>query len=134
VGSVGVIFSSFGFTGAMGKLGIERRVVTSGDNKSQLDPFMPRNEEDERKLRLGLEQVHRSFIEDVRKGRAGRLQGDDAELFSGDFWAGEDALRKGLVDRVGSMHEYCDEKFAPKPDARAQYRVFKPAPVFPFFG
>ncbi len=134
MGSVGVIFSSFGFTRAMDKLGVERRIVTSGDNKSQLDPFMPLSEEDVRKLRLGLEQVHRSFIEDVRKGRAGRLQGNDAELFNGDFWAGEDALRKGLVDRIGSMHEYCDEKFAPKPDARALYRVFKPAPVFPLFG
>jgi ClpP class serine protease len=118
----------------MEKLGIERRVVTAGENKSQHDPFLPHNEEDVRKLRLGLELVHRSFIEDVRKSRGGRLRGDDSELFAGDFWAGEDALRKGLIDRVASMHEYCDEKFAPVQGARAQYRFFKPAPVFSLFG
>lgn len=101
VGSIGVVAGGFGFTGAMEKLGIDRRLYTAGENKAFLDPFSPEDEEDVAFWQQVLETTHRQFIEKVREGRGDRLVEDD-RLFSGLVWTGEQALELGLVDGLGS--------------------------------
>ncbi|TVP52427.1 MAG: S49 family peptidase [Halomonadaceae bacterium] len=101
VGSIGVIGGGFGFTGTMEKLGIERRIYTSGDNKAFLDPFSPEREEEVVFWESVLDQTHQQFIADVQAGRGDRLA-DDEDLFSGLIWNGEKALGLGLVDGLGS--------------------------------
>lgn len=102
VGSIGVIAAGFGFQEAIAKLGIERRVHTSGENKSFWDPFRPEREEDIERLHRLQADIHRHFIDWVRARRGERLKGGD-ELFTGEFWAGEDALRLGLIDGIGHL-------------------------------
>ena len=103
VGSIGVTAASFGFVEAMEKLGVERRVYTSGEHKAFLDPFQPQKEEETRFWKGVLETTHRQFIESVRQGRGERLKADEyPELFSGLVWSGEQALQLGLVDALGS--------------------------------
>ncbi|MDD2815482.1 MAG: signal peptide peptidase SppA [Thiotrichaceae bacterium] len=101
VGSIGVIMSSFGFVDAMGKLGIERRTLTSGEHKALLDPFSPVKEEETKHLKAMLDNVHQQFIDVVKKGRGDRLK-DNPDLFSGLIWTGEKAIELGLVDALGS--------------------------------
>lgn len=101
VGSIGVVAGGFGFTGAMDKLGVNRRLYTAGDNKAFLDPFSPEKEEEVEFWESVLETTHAQFIESVRKGRGDRLADDD-RLFSGLVWSGEQALELGLVDGLGS--------------------------------
>ncbi|PTU75722.1 signal peptide peptidase SppA [Pseudomonas mangrovi] len=103
VGSIGVTAASFGFVETMEKLGVERRVYTSGEHKAFLDPFQP-EKEDERVFWQGvLEATHRQFIDSVKKGRGERLKdAEHPELFSGLVWSGEQALALGLVDGLGS--------------------------------
>ncbi len=103
VGSIGVRLDGFGFVEAMGKLGIERRLLTAGENKGILDPFLPMAEEDEVFARTLLDRVHNQFIQAVKEGRGDRLKSDAADLFSGLFWAGEDALQLGLIDDYGTV-------------------------------
>lgn len=110
-GSIGVILSSFGFTDAMEKLGISRRVYTAGVNKDRLDPFRPETEADKAKILQMLENVHQNFIDVVRAGRGNRLQGDPAELFSGDFWDGTTATKLGLVDGTANLWEIMNQEF-----------------------
>ncbi|MCH8497472.1 MAG: S49 family peptidase [Marinobacter sp.] len=101
VGSIGVIAGGFGFTGAIEKLGIERRIYTAGDNKAFLDPFAP---EDDRQVEFWqqvLDTTHRQFVSRVKEGRGDRLV-DDERVFSGLIWSGEQALELGLVDGLGS--------------------------------
>lgn len=102
VGSIGVISASFGFTGAMEKIGVERRVFTSGDNKAFLDPYQPLKSEEKAFWDNTLGVVHQQFIEQVKKGRGDRLK-DDPKLFSGFIWTGEQALENGLVDGLGGV-------------------------------
>lgn len=102
VGSIGVISASFGFTEAMQKIGVERRVFTSGDNKAFLDPYQPLKPEEKAFWDNTLGVVHKQFIEQVKKGRGDRLQ-DKPELFSGYIWTGEQALENGLVDGLGGV-------------------------------
>ena len=103
VGSIGVTAASFGFVDLMGKLGIERRVYTSGEHKAFLDPFQPQKEDETRFWQGVLDTTHRQFIESVKKGRGDRLKVDGhPELFSGLVWSGEQALELGLVDKLGS--------------------------------
>ena len=102
VGSIGVISSSFGFTDVIKKIGVERRVFTSGDNKAFLDPFQPLKPEEKAFWQETLLVVHKQFIEQVKIGRGDRLQDDD-EIFSGFIWTGEQALDKGLIDGMGSV-------------------------------
>lgn len=104
VGSIGVISSGFGFVEALDKLGIERRVYTSGHAKNVLDPFLPENPEDVARLKSIQGQVHEAFIGLVRERRAGKLKGEDAELFSGAFWAGSKAVELGLADGLADVH------------------------------
>ncbi|MFT3989426.1 S49 family peptidase [Aestuariivirga sp.] len=114
VGSIGVIAASFGFVDALSKLGIERRVHTAGENKAILDPFQPEKEEDVERLLAIQGDVHQAFKALVRSRRAGKLKGDEAELFSGAFWAGREALARGLIDGIGHLHEVLASRFGPK--------------------
>lgn len=103
VGSIGVTAAGFGFVGAMDKLGIERRLYTSGEHKAFLDPFSPPRVDEAEFWESVLETTHRQFIESVRKGRGDRLKdAEHPELFSGLVWSGEQALGLGLVDGLAS--------------------------------
>ncbi|MCU7905426.1 MAG: S49 family peptidase [Candidatus Thiodiazotropha sp. (ex Epidulcina cf. delphinae)] len=103
VGSIGVLVNGFGFVEGMEELGIERRLLTAGDNKGILDPFSPLNEEDKVHIQRMLDQLHEQFIETVKQGRGDRLKTDQhPELFSGLFWSGEEARELGLIDEFGS--------------------------------
>lgn len=101
VGSIGVVAGGFGFTGAMDKLGVNRRLYTAGENKAFLDPFSPEKEQEVEFWESVLKTTHQQFIESVRKGRGDRLA-DDERLFSGLVWSGEQALELGLIDGLGS--------------------------------
>ena len=102
VGSIGVLMDGFGFVGLMNKLGIERRLLTAGKNKGMLDPFSPQNDKQRAYAQAMIEQIHQQFIAAVRAGRGERLK-ETPETFSGLFWNGEEAVRMGLVDRLGSL-------------------------------
>lgn len=102
VGSIGVVSGGFGFTSAMEKLGVERRLYTAGDSKAFLDPFSAEKEKDKDFWKSVLSVTHQQFIDVVQKGRGTRLI-DDPEIFSGLIWSGEQAITKGLIDGLGSV-------------------------------
>ncbi len=103
VGSIGVTAATFGFVDAMQKVGVERRVYTSGEHKAFLDPFQPQKPEETEFWKGVLGTTHRQFIESVKQGRGDRLQdAEHPELFSGLIWSGEQALELGLIDGLGS--------------------------------
>jgi protease IV len=102
VGSIGVLMDGFGFTSVMDKLGVERRLMTAGSNKGMLDPFSPRNEQQEAYAQAMLDQIHQQFIKVVREGRGKRLK-ENEDTFSGLFWNGEQAVQLGLADHLGSL-------------------------------
>ncbi len=103
VGSIGVRLDSFGFVDAMQKVGVERRLYTGGSHKGILDPFLPRNPEDEQFIDKQLKMVHQAFIQNVKEGRGARLH-ESPDVFSGLFWCGEDALSMGLIDGYGDVY------------------------------
>lgn len=111
VGSIGVISGGFGFPEALKKLGVERRVVTAGDHKGQLDPFRPQNERDVERLKGLLEKSHESFISVVKDRRQSRLKAEDSVLFNGDFWISEDAAELGLIDAAEDMRAMLKRRF-----------------------
>ncbi len=102
VGSIGVLMDGFGFTGLMDKLGVERRLMTAGENKGFLDPFSPQTEPQRQHAQAMLNQIHTQFIDVVKKGRGERLK-SSPELFSGLFWSGQQAVDLGLADSFGSV-------------------------------
>jgi protease-4 len=102
VGSIGVLMDGFGFTGTMEKLGVERRLLTAGENKAILDPFSPLKAQDREFAQQMLDQIHRQFITVVREGRGERLK-EDPSIFSGLFWTGEASIELGLADALGSL-------------------------------
>ncbi len=102
VGSIGVLMDSFGFTGTLEKLGIERRLLTAGANKGVGDPFSPLSDAHRAHLQATLDQIHQQFIDVVKEGRGDRLK-DNPDLFSGLFWNGEQAMELGLVDGIGNL-------------------------------
>lgn len=102
VGSIGVLMDGFGFTGLMDKLGVERRLMTAGENKGFLDPFSPQTEPQRQHAQAMLNQIHTQFIDVVKKGRGDRLK-ETPELFSGLFWSGQQAVDLGLADSLGSI-------------------------------
>lgn len=110
-GSIGVIMSGFGFTDAIQKLGITRRVFTAGDNKDRLDPFENLKPEDQIKVKKVLDQVHQDFINDVIQGRGKRLSADQKILFSGDFWTGGEAVKLGLADGTANLWNIAHDQF-----------------------
>ena len=103
VGSIGVIMAGFGFEEAAEKLGVERRVLTAGENKAVMDPFSPISPEDRKHMQVMLDEIHQQFITAVKNGRGDRLKADThPEIFSGLFWTGEKAMELGLVDGLKS--------------------------------
>ena len=114
VGSIGVIAAGFGFVEALAKLGIERRVHTAGENKAILDPFQPEKKEDVERILSLQADVHDAFKTLVRQRREGKIKGDEAELFSGAFWSGRQALERGLIDGLGHIHDVIERKFGDK--------------------
>ncbi len=102
VGSIGVLMDGFGFTGTMQKLGVERRLMTAGENKGFMDPFSPRDPKHEAFTKGLLNDIHQQFIAVVRDGRGKRLH-ETPEMFSGLFWTGDKAIAMGLADGVGSV-------------------------------
>jgi len=102
VGSIGVLMDGFGFTGLMDKLGIERRLMTAGENKGFLDPFSPQTERQREYAQAMLNQIHQQFIAAVKIGRGSRLK-EDSDTFSGLFWSGQQAIELGLADQLGSV-------------------------------
>jgi protease IV len=102
VGSIGVLMNGFGFTGLMDKLGVERRLITAGENKGMLDPFSPVDPKDLQHAKQLIHDVHEQFIGVVREGRGKRLQ-ETPEIFSGLIWTGQKSVDLGLADAIGSL-------------------------------
>ena len=102
VGSIGVLMDGFGFTGLMDKLGVERRLMTAGENKGFLDPFSPQTAAQRKHAQAMLNQIHEQFIGVVKAGRGERLK-ESPEMFSGLFWTGQQAVDMGLADALGSL-------------------------------
>jgi len=111
IGSIGVIYSSFGFTELIKKIGVERRVHTAGKNKSTLDPFLDEKTEDIERLKTIQLDLHKDFIKVVEESRSSKLNKSEIELFSGEFWSGNKAKELGLVDGIGNANEVLKEKF-----------------------
>ena len=102
VGSIGVLMDGFGFTGVMDKLGVERRLLTAGENKGFLDPFSPQAERQKAYAQSLLNNIHQQFIDVVKAGRGKRLK-ETPEMFSGLIWTGEQSIELGLADAYGSV-------------------------------
>lgn len=101
VGSIGVLMNGFGFVSTMDDLGIERRLLTAGENKAIMDPFSPMRDQDKVFVKQLLDKLHEQFIAAVKEGRKDKLQ-DNPDIFSGLFWSGEESVELGLVDGLGS--------------------------------
>ena len=110
VGSIGVINAGFGFTGAIDKLGVERRVYTAGESKSLMDPFKPEVEKDVKMMKGLLKEVHDFFKDFVKEARGDKLKGVQKTLFSGQVWNGAEAAKLGLIDGVGDIRSVMKEK------------------------
>jgi protease-4 len=108
VGSIGVRMDGFGFTGTMEKLGVERRLLTAGEHKGFLDPFLPVQQADVEHITSMLDNIHQQFIDIVKTGRGDKLN-DDPKLFSGLVWSGEQALPLGLVDGLANSSHVARE-------------------------
>ncbi len=102
VGSIGVLMGGFGFTELMNKIGVERRVLTAGDNKAFMDPFSPQTAEQKNHAQALLNEIHQQFVTVVRNGRGKRLK-ETPEMFSGLFWSGTKAVELGLADGFGTV-------------------------------
>jgi signal peptide peptidase SppA len=113
VGSIGVIFASFGFPEFMARQGIERRVVTSGRSKNLADPFLPEKAEDVERLKALQEPIHQAFIAHVRARRGTRLD-PQADLFNADIWVGEGSVKVGLADGLGHLVPKMKDLFGDK--------------------
>src|SRR5665647_335682 len=114
IGSIGVVGGSFGFPKLMEKLGVERRLYTSGDNKAMLDPFLPEKPEDVKRIKAIQKDIHAHFIALVKERRAGKLLGTDKVLFSGEFWTATTAIELGLADRLGDLRAVLRERYGDK--------------------
>jgi signal peptide peptidase SppA len=111
LGSIGVIYSGFGFVDLIGKLGVERRAYTAGDKKLTLDPFQPANAEDLARLKKIQEILHQDFIALVRERRGARIEPAGETVFTGEFWSGRQALELGLIDGLADVRSKMREKF-----------------------
>jgi signal peptide peptidase SppA len=115
VGSIGVISPGFGFVDLIKKIGVERRVYTSGKSKSFLDPFKEEKKEDIDRLKSIQEQIHENFIEYVKSRRGSKLLSSaEDEIFSGLFWVGKKGVDLGLADGIGSINQIIREKYGNK--------------------
>jgi len=102
IGSIGVIMDGWGFTGTMEKLGVERRLIVSGENKAFLDPFSPVDEKQKKFAQSMLDEIHKQFIDVVKKGRGKRLK-ENPDMFSGLLWTGTKSIELGLTDGYGTV-------------------------------
>jgi protease-4 len=102
VGSIGVLMDGFGFNGLMNKLGVDRRLLTAGENKGFMDPFSPVDDKQRAYAQQLLNQIHQQFIATVKAGRGDRLK-ENADTFSGLFWTGQQAVELGLADQLGGL-------------------------------
>jgi len=114
VGSIGVVGGSFGFDKLIAKIGIERRLYTSGEHKAALDPFLPEDPGDVERLKKLQRAIHDDFIALVKSRRGGKLTGPESDLFSGEYWTGRRALELGLVDAIGDLRGTLRERFGEK--------------------
>jgi serine protease SohB len=114
VGSIGVVGGSFGFDKLIAKIGIERRLYTSGDHKASLDPFLPEDPGDVERLKKLQRAIHDDFIALVKSRRGGKLTGPESDLFSGEYWTGRRALELGLIDAIGDLRGVLRERFGEK--------------------
>ena len=114
VGSIGVVGGTFGFAKLIEKIGIERRLYTSGEHKAMLDPFLPENAGDVERLKKLQREIHDDFIALVKSRRGGKLNGPENDLFSGEYWTGRRALELGLVDGIGDLRSVLRERFGDK--------------------
>jgi serine protease SohB len=111
VGSIGVVGGSFGFDKLIAKIGVERRLYTSGEHKAMLDPFLPENPDDVERLKKLQRHIHEDFIALVKSRRGAKLQGPENDLFSGEYWTGQKAMELGLVDAIGDLRGTLRERF-----------------------
>lgn len=114
IGSIGVISSGFGLKEAIKKLGIERRIITQGKNKSVLDPFSDINKEDLKIVTEIQKDIHSHFINHIKNSRGQRLKESDEKLFNGEFWSGIKAKELGLIDEIDDMYNFIKTKFGDK--------------------
>ena len=114
VGSIGVVGGSFGFDKLIEKIGVERRLYTSGEHKAMLDPFLPEDPGDVERLKKLQREIHDSFIALVKSRRGGKLNGPENDLFSGEYWTGTRGLELGLVDAIGDMRGVLRQRFGDK--------------------
>jgi serine protease SohB len=114
VGSIGVVGGSFGFPKLMEKLGIERRLYTSGERKVMLDPFQPEKPEDLKRIKAIQKDIHAHFIALVKERRGAKLNGPDKTLFSGEFWTAQTAIELGLADSIGDLRSNLRERYGDK--------------------
>jgi signal peptide peptidase SppA len=114
VGSIGVISAGFGFQDMIARFGVERRVHTSGEHKSMLDPFRAEKPEDVERLKRLQAEVHDGFKDWVRQRRAGKLKDDESRLFTGEFWTGKRGLTLGLVDSLGELRTTLQGRYGAK--------------------
>lgn len=110
VGSIGVLMDGFGFTGTMEKLGVERRLLTAGENKGFLDPFSPQNSQHRAHAQQMLGEIHQQFIQVVREGRGKRLK-ETSDMFSGLMWSGAKGIELGLADELGTVESVARDVF-----------------------
>ena len=114
IGSIGVVSGGFGFTELIKRMGIERRLHTSGDKKALLDPFKPEKPAEVKHLKDLMSEIHESFRSRVLERRGKRLKAKEKELFSGAFWTGTRALEMGLIDGIGDLRSVMRAKFGDK--------------------
>src|SRR3954467_14015206 len=111
VGSIGVVGGSFGFAKLMDKLGIERRLYTSGEHKAMLDPFLPEKPDDVERLKAVQREIHKDFIALVKDSRGVRLTGPEKDLFSGEYWTVGKAIELGIADAIGDLRTTLRARF-----------------------
>ncbi len=120
IGSIGVISSGFGFVELIEKIGVERRVYTSGENKSQMDPFKPENADDIKRIKEIQHEIHQGFINWVKERRSSQLL-ESENLFTGEFWTAQKAAELGLIDGIAHAYPWLKEKFGDK----ANLKIFE---------
>ena len=111
IGSIGVVSSGFGFDKAIKKIGVDRRLYTSGENKAILDPFLPENKDDIKRLKDIQKELHKQFISFVKSRRGSKISNENKDLFTGAFWSGEKSLELGLIDDYGEMKSVLKQRF-----------------------
>ena len=128
IGSIGVVSSGFGFDKAIKKIGVDRRLYTSGENKAILDPFLPENKDDIKRLKDIQKELHNQFISFVKSRRGSEITNKNKDLFTGAFWSGEKSLELGLIDDCGEMKSVLKQRFG------ENVKIKEFAPKKKFFG